>query len=225
MNMQAENSALRRSDAVEAYRLMCELSEARAGTERVRLALSAANCHSFDRHFHEHPLVCFHAAHPQSGTKRISDFFTPHRFEHSGLFDDYYRPLGLNAVMAIPLHIDHRVLISIVVNRQGPDFTERERQFADFLRLGLAAQLREIFSPGASGWMPPTVPPTPANGPLTSREGEILHWVGLGKTNTEIAWIMTISPRTVQKHLEHIFDKLGVENRLSALMRVRPHQE
>jgi DNA-binding CsgD family transcriptional regulator len=187
--------------------------------------LSPTDCQAFDRHFHEHPLVCFHAAHPQSGAKRISDFFTSRRFESSELYNDYYRPLGLKSVMAAPLHIDNRVLISIVVNRQGRDFTERERQFGDFLRLGIAAQLREIFSPGATGWIPPTVPPAPANGPLTLREGEILHWVGSGKTNTEIAWIMTISPRTVQKHLEHIFDKLGVDNRLSALMRVRPHPE
>lgn len=45
--------------------------------------------------------------------------------------------------------------------------------------------------------------------------------MGAGKSNAEIAWIMAISPRTVQKHPEHIFDKLGVQNRLAALLRAR----
>lgn len=48
---------------------------------------------------------------------------------------------------------------------------------------------------------------------LTKREAEVLHWVVQGKTNTEIGVILAVSPRTVQKHLEHIFNKLGVETR------------
>lgn len=46
---------------------------------------------------------------------------------------------------------------------------------------------------------------------LTRRETEVLHWVAQGKTNTEIGVILSLSSRTVQKHLEHIFKKLGVE--------------
>jgi len=41
-------------------------------------------------------------------------------------------------------------------------------------------------------------------------------WVSRGKTNREISIILSISPRTVQKHLEHIFQKLGVETRTAA---------
>lgn len=51
---------------------------------------------------------------------------------------------------------------------------------------------------------------------LTTREAEILLWVAQGKTNPEIAIILNIRPRTVKKHLEHIFSKLGVETRTSA---------
>ena len=51
---------------------------------------------------------------------------------------------------------------------------------------------------------------------LTWREAEVLSWVAQGKTNVEIAAILSISPRTVQKHLERIFVKLGVENRTAA---------
>jgi DNA-binding CsgD family transcriptional regulator len=52
--------------------------------------------------------------------------------------------------------------------------------------------------------------------PLTTREREILVLVAAGKTNAEIGMILAISARTVQKHLEHIFQKLGVETRTAA---------
>jgi DNA-binding NarL/FixJ family response regulator len=51
---------------------------------------------------------------------------------------------------------------------------------------------------------------------LTAREAEVLYWVALGKTNPEIAAILDMSPRTVNKHLEHIFAKLNVETRTAA---------
>lgn len=52
---------------------------------------------------------------------------------------------------------------------------------------------------------------------LSSRQIETLLWLAKGKTNAEIAVILNISKRTVEKHLEHIFDKLGVETRAAAL--------
>jgi DNA-binding CsgD family transcriptional regulator len=51
---------------------------------------------------------------------------------------------------------------------------------------------------------------------LTKREGEVLEWIGRGKMNPEIAIILGTSPRTVQKHVEHILKKLDVENRHAA---------
>jgi DNA-binding NarL/FixJ family response regulator len=51
---------------------------------------------------------------------------------------------------------------------------------------------------------------------LTSREAEVLLWISRGKPNREISEILGISPRTVNKHLEQVFEKLGVENRASA---------
>ncbi len=63
----------------------------------------------------------------------------------------------------------------------------------------------------------------PASGPdrlseaaLTPRETEVLGWLAKGKTNRDIADILGMSHRTVNKHLEHIFEKLGVETRAAA---------
>ncbi len=52
---------------------------------------------------------------------------------------------------------------------------------------------------------------------LTEREAEVLHWVVEGKSNSETASILNISVRTVDKHLQNVFHKLGVENRSAAL--------
>ncbi|MGQ0689028.1 MULTISPECIES: DNA-binding response regulator [unclassified Limnobacter] len=51
---------------------------------------------------------------------------------------------------------------------------------------------------------------------LTERESEVLYWIANGKTNREVAEILGMSPRTVNKHLEQVFPKLGVENRTAA---------
>ena len=51
---------------------------------------------------------------------------------------------------------------------------------------------------------------------LTLRESEVLYWVAKGKTNRDIGDILGSSPATVKKHLERVFDKLGVETRTAA---------
>jgi DNA-binding NarL/FixJ family response regulator len=54
--------------------------------------------------------------------------------------------------------------------------------------------------------------------PLTAREAEVLLWITQGKSNRDVAEILNFSPRTVNKHLEQIFQKLNVENRTAAAM-------
>ena len=55
---------------------------------------------------------------------------------------------------------------------------------------------------------------------LTFREAEILMWISRGKTNKEVGLILDSSHRTVNKHLEHIFEKLGVATRAAAVAMV-----
>lgn len=52
---------------------------------------------------------------------------------------------------------------------------------------------------------------------LTPREAEVMAWVARGKTNRDVADILGMSPRTVNKHLEHIYEKFGVETRTAAV--------
>jgi DNA-binding CsgD family transcriptional regulator len=59
---------------------------------------------------------------------------------------------------------------------------------------------------------------------LTVREAEVLRWIAQGKTNKEIATILGMQPGTVKKHVEHLFEKLGVENRTAAATMVAAGQ-
>ncbi len=65
------------------------------------------------------------------------------------------------------------------------------------------------------------IPRTAQRFSLTPREAQVLHWMAEGKRNGEIATILGISERTVDKHREHIFAKLNVETRTSAVARAR----
>ena len=56
-------------------------------------------------------------------------------------------------------------------------------------------------------------------GILTRRQREIMDWIAEGKTSAEAAIILGISPRTVEKHLEAVFQRMGVENRIAAVRR------
>ncbi|MEF7613803.1 DNA-binding response regulator [Aquincola sp. MAHUQ-54] len=62
----------------------------------------------------------------------------------------------------------------------------------------------------------PAARPRVAAAALTAREAEVLSWLAKGKTNRDIAEILGISRHTVSKHLEHLFEKLGVETRSAA---------
>jgi DNA-binding CsgD family transcriptional regulator len=55
---------------------------------------------------------------------------------------------------------------------------------------------------------------------LTKREAEVLYWVAQGKTNIEIGTILATRPKTVEKHLERVYQKMGVENRTAAVRQV-----
>jgi DNA-binding NarL/FixJ family response regulator len=66
----------------------------------------------------------------------------------------------------------------------------------------------------------PTASAEGALGELTRREREVLEWVAAGKKNRDIAQILGARPRTIEKHLEHVYEKLGVEGRTAAAMRL-----
>ena len=183
--------------------------------------------YAFDRHFFEHPLVRFHGEHRGAGAHRISDSLSIRAFRATPLYADYYAKVGLDHALALPLHVDSRWLVSFVFNRTGRDFSARDCQLLERIRPHLAATyaqshaLAEVQRALAEGVARTAegAHDTYAVATLTTREREVLGWLAAGKTNAQIAAIIGASPRTVAKHLERIYEKLGVESRTAAALR------
>jgi len=180
-------------------------------------AIGADECAAFDRHFHEHPLVRYHAYERGPCAHRISDSLPTARFRETAIYNDYYRRVGLRHAMALPLRVDEGQLVSFVFNRAGADFTARELALVESLRRPLAAMF--VRAAAAEHCAPVLDAELLARHALTPREVEVLRWVSAGKTDRDAAALLDCSPRTVHKHLQRIYTKLGVETRTAAVMR------
>lgn len=152
-------------------------------------------------------------------------FLARSRVGNGVLHGDYCQRLGFEYALAVPLASDCRIRVNMVLSRRGFDFSERDRQRLDLLRPHLAFFYHHACqAAGTSGGetQAPHLLASPDIGPsgLTAREIAVMHWLACGKTDAEIAALLSISPRTVQKHLEHVYVKLGVETRTAAVMRL-----
>jgi DNA-binding CsgD family transcriptional regulator len=180
-------------------------------------SISRREIEVFDRYFYDHPLVREHGRNPAAVTRCISELVPESRFHRTPLYNDYYRVIRIDHVMAVPIHVDHRYLVSFVLNRSKRGFSDRDRERLEIMRPHLGNLYR--FSVAATRhWMPPAALPDS----LTPRERDVLRWVAAGKTDRDIGAILAISPRTVHKHLQHVYEKLGVETRTAAVMRAGP---
>ncbi|MCL4744255.1 MAG: helix-turn-helix domain-containing protein [Burkholderiaceae bacterium] len=168
-------------------------------------AISRRDIEVFDQHFHAHPLVRAHGRNPRAASCRIEDVLPQSQFRSTPLYHEYYRAIRIDHVMAVPIHVDRRFVVSFVFNRRGIAFSDRDRACMELIRRHLG-QFYRLFC-------------TPLTATLTPREREVLHWVAGGKTDRDIAAILGMSPRTVQKHLQRVYAKLGVETRTAAVMR------
>jgi DNA-binding CsgD family transcriptional regulator len=182
-------------------------------------AISPRQIEVFDRYFYEHPLVRDHGRNARAVTRRIDDLVPASEFERTPLFNDYYRPIRIDHAMAMPIHVDHKLLVSFVFNRSKCGFSDRDRACLEVIRphLGHLYRLTRALEHARHA---PAPDRTISDLPLTEREREVLHWLAGGKTDRDIAEILGISPRTVHKHLQRVYEKLGVETRTAAVMRV-----
>lgn len=180
---------------------------------------------SFDRLFHEHPLVRYHAHEHGQHAHRISDSMADCAFRSSALYAEYYRLIGIDHALALPVHVCGGWLVSFVLNRCGRDFSHRELALLDAVRGPVARLFRRtrLLEQARDAWArSDAVAPAPQLAPvlpLTWREREVLRWVAAGKTDRDVADILAISHRTVHKHLQRVYCKLGVETRTAAVMR------
>lgn len=146
--------------------------------------------------------------------RRLSDVISDREFYESQLYRDGYREMQINRQMSIST-VQHASghLQSWVVNRWNHDFSDQEMELA----ASVQPVLRLLDAAYADSQFLPTDPLHADRFGLTDREEEILRLVARGIKTTAIGHLLGISPRTVSKHLEHAYAKLGCSNRVDAI--------
>lgn len=160
----------------------------------------------FDAHTHEHPIVNHYVQRTDPGALKIRD-------------NELYQPAGLEYDLTIRVDESTDTCTGVTLRRASRDFSEREREVLTLLRPHLVQAYRLALR-----WTDlrrALHTPRTRNGSLgpvlSEREAEVLELVALGKNNKDIGRILNSSPRTVGKHLEHLYAKLGVHNRTAAI--------
>ena len=190
--------------------------------------ITASQVRTFERLSQQHPLIRHYALTRETRPRKISDFLSMGEFRRLDLYQEFFRDVAVNYQMAVTIPSSHSVVIGIALNRTSRDFSERDRAVLDVIRPHLAQSYRNAIERTAlrerteaaerAIWSASAACPAS----LTWREREVLILVAEGKTNLQIADRLSLSPRTVQKHLEHIYDKVGVRSRTAAAMRLAP---
>lgn len=105
------------------------------------------------------------------------------------------------------------------MNLGADDYLVKPATATELLSAVEARLKREARRP-AAGFKPDFASAEPLRGlGLTDREAEVLLWVAQGKANGDIATILGTAENTVKKHLQNLFEKLGVDNRNAATLR------
>lgn len=156
---------------------------------------------------------------------RFSDFVTSEELHATALYQEVYAPMGVEYQLAFTLPGGARQVIAIALSRADRDYSDAERDFANSARPFLIqAYLNALaFSAaraGVDGSLSTPLVETLLAAGLTPREAQALRLVALGGSNQHVARTLGISHRTVGKHLERAFRKLGVGDRSSASARV-----
>lgn len=181
-------------------------------------ALDPATQPKFAAHVHEHPLINHYRSTGDGKPVKISDFLSKRRFHGLGLYAEFFRGIPTEHQIALSLAAPGSQVIGIALSRARRDFTETDRAVLSVLRAPLMAgllrarsrqQARHALAMSAEGGL----------ADLTDREVQILQLVAVGRTNGAIAHELDISSRTVAKHLEHAYRKLGVTSRAAAATR------
>jgi DNA-binding CsgD family transcriptional regulator len=155
----------------------------------------------------QHPLVIERMRHPtETRALRLSDFVTLRQLHALEVYETVLRPFDLNHCVTARFFGSSRVY-DLSCARDSVDFTHRDLLLLDVVATVLGMAVR---SP------PPNVPQQLESLGITEREAQVLDHVARGRSNAEIAGELNVAPGTVKKHLDNIFEKLGVRNRVGA---------
>jgi DNA-binding CsgD family transcriptional regulator len=171
----------------------------------------------YTRRFGYHPILAHQLASAAAGRPDRDSFIDRLRF--LGMVGNCCGEADLLLNLDLEVQSSRKRRVGISVNRGIRDFEPSDIERLKALKPHMVAAHRvavrlEELSPAPRGGEVSGLP-------LTSRESEVLYWVSMGKTNGEVGEIIGARPMTVKKHLEHIYDKLGVPNRTAAALKAQ----
>jgi DNA-binding CsgD family transcriptional regulator len=152
------------------------------------------------------------------GVLNINDFVTQREFERTALYNEIMRPIDVRYELLVPLEMPSYIA-TVSVNRRSPFSRDEVRKLHLFsphlVRAYLNAQAIKRLRALATGV--PQLELLQDLG-LTPQESHVMHWLIQGKRDSEIAQILDSKTRTVEKHVQHILARLGVETRTAAAL-------
>jgi DNA-binding NarL/FixJ family response regulator len=138
---------------------------------------------------------------------RRSDLHSDPEFRRLPTFEAVFAPLKARRQLVVGVQPDAHRRVAVVFNRAAPDFAQHDVAVAEALRPRIGRALARF---GGAG---------PRRGKVSPREADVLDLLCHGLTDRQIGTRLGISPRTVDKHLEHAYVKLGVRCRVQAATR------
>jgi len=138
---------------------------------------------------------------------RRSDLHTDSEFRRLATYPAVFGPLHARRQLAMGVQPDDQRRVVVVFNRERPDFAQHDVAVAEALRPRIGRALARFAGSN------------PRREKVSPREADVLDLLCRGLTDRQIANRLGISPRTVDKHLEHAYVKLGVRCRVQAASR------
>jgi DNA-binding CsgD family transcriptional regulator len=177
-------------------------------------ALTAAEKVLHDRFRFQNPLEPSPATIGRS--LRISDFLTRRAYRASELYQLIGRTSGIEFGLGYWMRSPDGVVRGLSFDARERDFSQRDKDVLDVLGRHLGSILGRDD--------PRLISPATSLG-ITDRQAEILALVARGRTNREVAFVLSISPHTVRKHLENAFGRMKVHTRTEALAAIAARPE
>ncbi|HEX8103637.1 MAG TPA: LuxR C-terminal-related transcriptional regulator [Solirubrobacteraceae bacterium] len=169
----------------------------------------------FGRLAHENPLVRHYSETGDGRAYRFSDFVSAEEYHRLAIYREVYLPLQVEHQLAFTLPAPPAHLIGVALSRSAPDYTEEDCALVNRARPFLIQAFRNALEMERRGGGVVMVERLCDAG-LSEREAEVVARVAHGASNAAAAADLGLSPRTVQKHLEHAYRKLEVADRSAA---------
>jgi DNA-binding CsgD family transcriptional regulator len=179
------------------------------------------------RYGHQNPLAVHFMTSPDGSARRIEDVTTRAEFEATDLHRSLYTRIGMEHQLAFTLPAEPGQSLGVALSRKvgRRAYSEAERTLANRARPFLIQSFRttlalERLSAFAADAFTPRATAALTDAGLTMREAEVVSHLARGRANADIAASLELSRRTVDKHVERAFRKLGVSSRSAAAAQV-----